>query len=239
MTIDDSPFWTWYGNQSDGGGPKPLPLSDAYAAAQAGEPSYNQYAAVLNNSATPLTDSYGFPFTDRFTAPLAPLDADTTLTLTILPDTVSGTSPVPEPRPVHCWPTVSPRSPDTADFEGAEAFRAAPAEDPQGCPGRLVVAACVALKGSRPEGLLTSAPIPTSGQTLPDRSYVLLSRSIVLLTETFQRLRANIVPGYVHNDAHPCCNPKMTWKRPRISAPRPSIVAQRFALQRRIRFFRL
>ena len=151
-TIGDSPSWTWFGNQPDGGGPKPLPLSDAYAAAQADEPYYNQYAAVLNNSATPLTDSYGFPFTDRLTAPL----------------------------------------------------------------------------------------MPTSGQTLPDRSYVPFSRSIVRCRpRPSQRLRANIVPGYVHGDAHRCCNSKMTWKRPRISAPRPSIVAQRFALQRRFRFFRL
>ena len=91
-TIGASPSWTWYGNQPNGGGPKPLPLSDAYAAAQPGDPYYNAYAGYLNNSSAPVTDSYGFPYTDRLTSPLAPLDPNTILTMTILPDVAaSGT----------------------------------------------------------------------------------------------------------------------------------------------------
>ena len=38
QTIGKSPSWTWYGNKPNGGGPAPLPLSDAYAAAQPGNP---------------------------------------------------------------------------------------------------------------------------------------------------------------------------------------------------------
>ena len=93
-TIGASPSWTWYGNRPDGGGPKPLPLSDAYAAAQPDDPYYNAYAGYLNNSSAPVTDSYGFPYTDRLTSPLAPLDPNTILTMTILPDMgPSGTLP--------------------------------------------------------------------------------------------------------------------------------------------------
>ncbi len=92
-TIGNSPSWTWYGNQPNGGGPKPLPLSDAYAAAQPDNPGfYNAYAAYLNNSSAPVTDAYGFPYTDRLASPLAPLDDNTILTMTILPDT-AGSSP--------------------------------------------------------------------------------------------------------------------------------------------------
>ena len=92
-TIGNSPSWTWYGNQPNGGGPKPLPLSDAYAAAQPGNADfYNAYAAYLNNSSAPVTDAYGFPYTDRLASPLVPLDDNTILTMTILPDT-AGSSP--------------------------------------------------------------------------------------------------------------------------------------------------
>jgi fibronectin-binding autotransporter adhesin len=92
-TIGNSPSWTWYGNQPNGGGPKPLPLSDAYAAAQPGNADfYNAYAAYLNNSSAPVTDAYGFPYTDRLASPLASLDDNTILTMTILPDT-AGSSP--------------------------------------------------------------------------------------------------------------------------------------------------
>ena len=92
-TIGASPSWTWYGNQPNGGGPKPLPLSDAYAAAQPGNPDYyNTYAAYLNNSSAPVTDSYGFPYTDRLASPLAALDDNTILTMTILPDTAGSSS---------------------------------------------------------------------------------------------------------------------------------------------------
>jgi len=95
QTIGNSPSWTWYGNQPNGGGPTPLPLSDAYAAAQPGNPDYyNSYAAYLNNSSAPVTDAYGFPYTDRLASPLAALDDNTILTMTILPDT-AGSSPSP------------------------------------------------------------------------------------------------------------------------------------------------
>ncbi len=33
-----------------------------------------------------MTDAYGFPYTDRISSPLAPLDDNTVLTMTILPD---------------------------------------------------------------------------------------------------------------------------------------------------------
>ena len=95
-TIGNSPSYTWYGNppvpnlQSPPPPIKPLPQSDAYAAAQpqffTGEPGYNQYAAYLNGGSTPVTDAYGFPYTDRISSPLAPLDDNTVLTMTILPD---------------------------------------------------------------------------------------------------------------------------------------------------------
>jgi autotransporter-associated beta strand protein len=108
QTIGKSPSWTWYGNQPNGGGPKPLPLSDAYAAAQPGEPGfYNAYAAYLNNSSAPVTDAYGFPYTDRLASPLAALDENTILTMTILPDTV-GASP-------SSWEIIVP-SPTTETF---------------------------------------------------------------------------------------------------------------------------
>ena len=92
-TIGNSPSWTWYGNQPNGGGPTPLPLSDAYAAAQPDNPGfYNAYAAYLNNSSAPVTDAYGFPYTDRLASPLAPLDDNTILTMTILPDTAASSA---------------------------------------------------------------------------------------------------------------------------------------------------
>jgi Beta-1,3-glucanase/PEP-CTERM motif len=99
--IGESPSWTWYGNIPDGGPLDPLPLSDAYAAAQPNPdtPYYNQYAAYLNNSSTPVTDSYGFPYTDRLASPLAALDPDTTLLLTILSDTPGLGVPAPIPEP--------------------------------------------------------------------------------------------------------------------------------------------
>jgi hypothetical protein len=60
-TIGASPSWTWYGNKPNGSGPAPLPLSDAYAAAQPGNSGfYNAYASYLNNSSAPVTDAYGF-----------------------------------------------------------------------------------------------------------------------------------------------------------------------------------
>lgn len=89
-TIGASPSWTWYGNKPNGGGPNPLPLSDAYAAAQPSAAYYNAYAGYLNNSSTPVTDSYGFPYTDRLTSPLAPLDSNTILTMFILPDMIAS-----------------------------------------------------------------------------------------------------------------------------------------------------
>jgi hypothetical protein len=112
--LGQSPSWTWYGNIPDGvSGPGALPLADAYSYAQPGDCSagsadatcyYNTYAAYLNDNAggEAVTDSYGFPFTDRLAAPLAALDDNTTLTLTVLPDSSGlggalGGAPVPEP----------------------------------------------------------------------------------------------------------------------------------------------
>jgi PEP-CTERM motif len=47
-----------------------------------------------------VTDSYGFPYTDRLASPLAALDPDTTLLLTILSDTPGlGVVPAPIPEP--------------------------------------------------------------------------------------------------------------------------------------------
>jgi outer membrane autotransporter protein len=106
-TIGASPSWTWYGNQPGGGGPAPLPLSDAYAAAQPSNTYYNQYANYLNNSNALVTDSYGFPYTDRLTRPLAPLDDNTILTMTILPDTAGS--------PPSAWVITVP-SPNTETF---------------------------------------------------------------------------------------------------------------------------
>jgi hypothetical protein len=110
--LGQSPSWTWYGNIPDGvGGPGALPLADAYSYAQPGDCSagaadatcyYNTYAAYLNDNAggEAVTDSYGFPFTDRLAAPLAALDDNTTLTLTILPDSDGlGGAPAPVPEP--------------------------------------------------------------------------------------------------------------------------------------------
>ena len=80
-------------------GPKPAKPSAPHKAASAerrlrrraaafftGEPGYNMYAAYLNGGSTPVTDAYGFPYTDRISSPLAPLDDNTVLTMTILPD---------------------------------------------------------------------------------------------------------------------------------------------------------
>jgi hypothetical protein len=110
--LGQSPSWTWYGNITDGvGGPGPLPLADAYSYAQTADCQagsadatcyYNTYAAYLNDNASgeAVTDSYGFPFTDRLAAPLAALDDNTTLTLTILPDSDGlGAAPAPVPEP--------------------------------------------------------------------------------------------------------------------------------------------
>jgi PEP-CTERM motif len=67
------------------------------------------YADALNgdSSGTTVTDSYGFPYTDRVTQPLANLYSDTTLTLTILADKagVPGGAPAPIPEP-STWVTM-------------------------------------------------------------------------------------------------------------------------------------
>jgi outer membrane autotransporter protein len=108
-TIGASPSWTWYGNKPGGGGLAPLPLSDAYAAAQpANSGFYNAYASYLNNSSAPVTDAYGFPYTDRLASPLASLDDNTVLTMTILPDS-AGSLP-------SSWVITVP-APNTQTFE--------------------------------------------------------------------------------------------------------------------------
>ncbi|HEY6517823.1 MAG TPA: autotransporter domain-containing protein [Roseiarcus sp.] len=99
-TIGSSPSWTWYGNKPIPDAAHPpapvpaLPLSDAYEAAQPTQPGfYNAYASYLNNSSAPVTDAYGFPYTDRLASPLASLDDNTVLTMTILSDD-SGAPPL-------------------------------------------------------------------------------------------------------------------------------------------------
>jgi hypothetical protein len=99
-TIGESPSWTWYGTAMDGNNFAPLETKYAYAAAQPSDPYYNPYAAYLNNDSggLPVTDSYGFPYTDRLTQPLANLYPDTTLTMEILKDSFTGLGgAVPEP----------------------------------------------------------------------------------------------------------------------------------------------
>ena len=106
--IGASPSWTWYGNKPGGGGPAPLPLRDAYAAAQpANSGFYNAYASYLNNSSAPVTDAYGFPYTDRLASPLASLDDNTVLTMTILPDDLGS--------PLSRWVITVP-APNTETF---------------------------------------------------------------------------------------------------------------------------
>lgn len=95
-TIGDSPSWTWYGNNPDGSAGTPLPITDAFGKAQPNEPGfYNSYAGYLVN----VTDAYGFPYNDRLQSPLASLGSDATMTVTVLPDSVSASQgqAVPEP----------------------------------------------------------------------------------------------------------------------------------------------
>ncbi|MDI9847261.1 autotransporter domain-containing protein [Rhodoblastus sp. 17X3] len=92
-TIGDSPSYTWYGNTQTGQGAK-LTVADAFAAAAPGLGFYNQYAAYLNGgNGTVVTDAYGFAYTDRISNTLVGLDANTTVTLTIMDDGVL--TPIP------------------------------------------------------------------------------------------------------------------------------------------------
>lgn len=50
-----------------------------------GKTFYNQYASILSTN----TDAYGFPFNDTLAKPLLPLVNNPTLTITILPDSVT------------------------------------------------------------------------------------------------------------------------------------------------------
>jgi len=100
-TIGDSPSYTWYGNNINGLLDPKLDISAAFAAAQPGNADdpyfFNSYAGYLQT----VTDSYGFPFTDRLEAPLASLDGTTQLDIAVLSDiqgSNGGGSPViPEP----------------------------------------------------------------------------------------------------------------------------------------------
>lgn len=62
----------------------PVAIMYAFAGAQPKHPFYNQYAAVLN----PLTDAYGFPYSDFVQAPLAGLNPKSidTMDITVLAD---------------------------------------------------------------------------------------------------------------------------------------------------------
>lgn len=95
-TLGDSPSWTWYGNNPSGvDGPK-LPITDAFAAAQPSQPFYNVFASELIGP----TDAYGFAYNDRLQLPLADIFQNTTLTVTVLPETPlkGGPAPVSEPQ---------------------------------------------------------------------------------------------------------------------------------------------
>lgn len=61
-----------------------LPIKYAFAGAQPDHPFYNQYAATLN----PLTDAYGFPYSDFVEAPLAGLNPKSidSMDITVLAD---------------------------------------------------------------------------------------------------------------------------------------------------------
>jgi len=114
-TIGESPSWMWYGNGLDGDDTAALLTKYAYGSAQPGTCGadstgatscyYDVYADALNgdSSGTTVTDSYGFPYTDRVTQPLANLYSDTTLTVTLLADDESGDLArllqFPSPRP--------------------------------------------------------------------------------------------------------------------------------------------
>jgi Beta-1,3-glucanase len=62
----------------------PVAIQYAFAGAQPNHPYYNQYAAALN----PLTQAYGFPYSDFVQAPLAPLNPNSvdSMDITVLAD---------------------------------------------------------------------------------------------------------------------------------------------------------
>lgn len=72
LTIGQSASYQW----------QKLPIKSAFAGAQPNRPFYNQYVAVL----VPLTDAYGFPYSDLVQKPLAGLNQIDTLEITVLPD---------------------------------------------------------------------------------------------------------------------------------------------------------
>ena len=127
QTIGNSPSWTWYGNQPDGGGPKPLPLATPTLRRSRTRTSLStmNMPSYLNNSTDPVTNSYGFPFTDRLTSPLAALNSNTTLTLTVLADGsgLNEGAPVPEPS---TWALLAAGVLGLAGYRRALAGRAAP-----------------------------------------------------------------------------------------------------------------
>ncbi len=97
----NDPTAAWYSPQ--------LGLGVAYAAAQPTQPTfYSQYAAILaqdigtNGTYVPLSDAYGFPFTDLLGAPLVDIGPATVdhIDITILADV--------EPGSVPCFATGTP-----------------------------------------------------------------------------------------------------------------------------------
>lgn len=75
LTIGQSASYQW----------QRLPIKSAFAGAQPNRPFYNQYVAVL----VPLTDAYGFPYSDLVQKPLAGLNQIDTLEITVLSDWLS------------------------------------------------------------------------------------------------------------------------------------------------------
>jgi len=83
-TVGGLATWHWYGNNPNGVDQPALPIADAFAAAQRGQPSYyNSYASYL----TTVGDAYGFAYNDRLQSPLTSIGAGQTVTIEVLPDT--------------------------------------------------------------------------------------------------------------------------------------------------------
>ena len=84
--IGDQPSWVWYGNSPVGPDyldSAAVPYADMFGKLQSsGTLCYNQYAAYLAG----VGEAYGFPYTDRLTAPVLNFTPGTTLTITVLAD---------------------------------------------------------------------------------------------------------------------------------------------------------
>ncbi|MFP5405057.1 MAG: PEP-CTERM sorting domain-containing protein [Gammaproteobacteria bacterium] len=85
----DDPTDQWYA-------PPPIPADRAFAYAQPDHANfYNQFAAFL----APLSDAYGFAYSDLIQSPLADINPSRVdrMVITLLPDGMAGPKAVPEP----------------------------------------------------------------------------------------------------------------------------------------------